>query len=124
MVCAGCGKGDRLYQDVEVEATATEDVFARLDAKGKVELDSDDGSVDITEVFYTRSPLNNMGCRRCRKTWWPPEKGLTEEIRDYRCEKCGWWGRQDWLHSHESPDCNGELTSERAPLIPQEQIAA
>ena len=121
LVCSSCNRGDRLYQEVTVTSEADCDVDVSLGKDGKPELDL--GSVNDLGINRDVEPESNMGCSRCNKSWWPPEKGLTAEVQDFRCDECGWWGRQDWLHSHESPDCEGELVGERAPLVPPQAEA-
>lgn len=113
LACAKCGKTGGLGEEVTIETTGWRpcEVYAKPGGGVKVERGPvEDG---MSSGFRDVSDTGDIGCSECDATFATWEEATADEVVEYRCAKCGWWGLQDWLHV----DCDGELTEHKIPHL-------
>ena len=117
LVCANCEKRGGLYEDVRVEGTAWREIKVTIvDGKQVVERHHlQEVSQQIEEI-----DVEQVGCSECNTKFNSIEEATAQVAHDYSCSECDWWGRQEWLHAIERPDCKGEL-DKGPPITPLPQ---
>lgn len=113
LACANCGKRGGLREEVELTATAWQECKVYANPDGSVRVDRGvTGEADI--AYGDATPCGDISCSECGETFATWKEAATMQAYEYRCETCGWWGLQDWLHTE---GCPGELEKVKHPSL-------